>query len=252
MKNVGNESMQKENDLTDGKQYGLNDMLKLSCQDCAGCSSCCEGMGNSVVLTPYDVFELERNLGMNFEQLMQEKIELSINDGMILPNLKMAGEGECCVFLNEEGRCSIHTFRPGICRLFPLGRQYGESKISYIFLEHVCPKPNKTKVKIKKWLGIPDIEQNENFLLNWHKLKKQAIALMARTREQRLHTQEQSERTQEQKREQEDDMAKELNMYLLNLFYVNPYDVNRDFYLQFEERKNTAEKLLCQLAKQEG
>lgn len=240
-----------ENEQTDGNLYELNDMLKLSCQDCAGCFACCEGMGSSVVLTPYDVFELERNLGVTFEQLMQEKIELGISDGMILPNLKMAGEREVCGFLNEEGRCSIHTFRPGICRLFPLGRQYGESKINYIFLEHACPKPNKTKVKIKKWLGIPDIEQNENFLLNWHKLKKQAIELMARTREQRLHTQEQSERTQEQKREQEDSMVKELNMYLLNLFYVNPYDVNRDFYLQFEERRNTAEKLLCQLAKQE-
>ncbi len=186
-------------------------------------------MGNSVVLTPYDVFELERNLGMNFEQLMQEKIELSINDGMILPNLKMAGEGECCVFLNEEGRCSIHTFRPGICRLFPLGRQYGESKISYIFLEHACPKPNKTKVKIKKWLGIPDIEQNENFLLNWYKLKKQAIELIERAKE--------------------DTMAKELNMYLLNLFFVQPYDTKQDFYSQFEVRRSMAEKLLCQLAK---
>lgn len=227
MRNVRN-----ENEQTDGKLYELNDMLKLSCQDCAGCSSCCEGMGNSVILNPYDVFELERNLGVTFEQMMQEKIELGISDGMILPNLKMTGEQEHCGFLNEEGRCSIHAFRPGICRLFPLGRQYGESKIHYIFLEHACPKQNKTKIKIKKWLGIPDIERNETFLLNWHKLKKQVMELLEQGKD--------------------DTMAKELNMYLLNLFYVKPYDVSQDFYLQFETRRNTAEKLLCQMAKQEG
>lgn len=227
MKNVRN-----ENEQTDGNLYELNDMLKLSCQDCAGCFACCEGMGNSVVLTPYDVFELERNLGVTFEQLMQEKIELAVSDGMILPNLKMAGEQERCGFLNEEGRCSIHAFRPGICRLFPLGRQYGENEIHYIFLEHACPKPNKTKIKIKKWLGIPDIEQNETFLLNWHRLKKQVMELLEQTKD--------------------DTMAKELNMYLLNLFYVSPYDVKQDFYLQFAARKNVAEKLISQLAKQEG
>lgn len=227
MKNVHNENMQ-----TDRNLYELNDMLKLSCQDCAGCFSCCVGMGNSVVLTPYDVFELEKNLEVTFEQLMSEKLELGISDGMILPNLKMTGEGERCGFLNKEGRCSIHAFRPGICRLFPLGRQYGENEISYIFLEHACPKPNKTKVKIKKWLGIANIEQNEAFLLNWHKLKKQAIELIERAKE--------------------DTMAKELNMYLLNLFFVQPYDTAQDFYVQFEVRRNTAEKLLCQLAKQEG
>lgn len=227
MKNVHNENMQ-----TDRNLYELNDMLKLSCQDCAGCFSCCVGMGNSVVLTPYDVFELEKNLEVTFEQLMSEKLELGISDGMILPNLKMTGEGERCGFLNKEGRCIIHAFRPGICRLFPLGRQYGENEISYIFLEHACPKPNKTKVKIKKWLGIANIEQNEAFLLNWHKLKKQAIELIERAKE--------------------DTMAKELNMYLLNLFFVQPYDTAQDFYVQFEVRRNTAEKLLCQLAKQEG
>lgn len=233
MKNIPN-----ENERTDGNLYGLNDMLKLSCQDCAGCSACCEGMGNSVVLTPYDVFELERNLGMTFEELMQEKIELGISDGMILPNLKMTGEQEQCGFLNKEGRCSIHGFRPGICRLFPLGRQYGEDKINYIFLEHACPKPNKTKIKIKKWLGIPDIEQNETFLLKWHKLKKQVMELL--------------ELEQEKEKEKVGTMAKELNMYLLNLFYVNSYQADQDFYLQFETRRNAAEKLLCQLAKQEG
>lgn len=34
-------------DISDGKFYGINDMVKADCQGCEGCSACCRGMGNS-------------------------------------------------------------------------------------------------------------------------------------------------------------------------------------------------------------
>ena len=49
----------------------------------------------------------------------------------------MNNEKEACYFLNEEGRCSIHSFRPGICRLFPLGRFYEEEGFRYFLQIHV-------------------------------------------------------------------------------------------------------------------
>ena len=42
-------------EISDGRLYELNDMVKADCQDCAGCHDCCEGMGDSVVLDPMDV-----------------------------------------------------------------------------------------------------------------------------------------------------------------------------------------------------
>ena len=45
-------------EISDGKLYGNNDMAKISCHDCAGCSSCCQDMGESIWLDPYDVFQL--------------------------------------------------------------------------------------------------------------------------------------------------------------------------------------------------
>lgn len=41
-------------EISDGRLYELNDMVKADCQDCAGCHDCCEGMGDSVVLDPMD------------------------------------------------------------------------------------------------------------------------------------------------------------------------------------------------------
>ena len=216
--------MQNENKLTDGKIYEKNDMVKLECGECEGCFSCCQGMGDSVTLNPYDIWQLEINLHKSFEELLQDKLELGISEGVIVPNLKMSGTQETCGFLNENGRCSIHAFRPGICRLFPLGRQYDKEKIGYIFLEHACPKPNKTKVKIKKWLGIPQLEANEMFLLRWHAIQK---------------------KVQQLAKVEDKDTVQELNMYLLNLFFAESY--RGDFYAEFEKRAQMAEKLLEKL-----
>ena len=76
-------------EISDGKRYGLNDMVRAACNDCAGCSSCCEDMGESIILDPLDIYELTKNMNTTFENLLKEQIELHVADGMILPNLKM-------------------------------------------------------------------------------------------------------------------------------------------------------------------
>ena len=45
-------------EISDGKLYSRDDMVKAGCDDCRGCSACCHGMGNSIVLDPYDVYRL--------------------------------------------------------------------------------------------------------------------------------------------------------------------------------------------------
>ena len=42
-------------EISDGKLYDSNDMVKADCHDCEGCCDCCQGMGDSVILDPYDV-----------------------------------------------------------------------------------------------------------------------------------------------------------------------------------------------------
>ena len=39
-------------EVSDGKLYGLDDMVKADCAGCEGCHACCTGMGTSVVLDP--------------------------------------------------------------------------------------------------------------------------------------------------------------------------------------------------------
>ncbi|MBP3902148.1 MAG: YkgJ family cysteine cluster protein, partial [Blautia sp.] len=50
-----NESLE---EIWDGKLYTLNDMVKADCQGCKGCSDCCRGMDDTVVLDPLDVHRI--------------------------------------------------------------------------------------------------------------------------------------------------------------------------------------------------
>ena len=109
-------------EISDGKLYSRDDMVKAGCDDCRGCSACCHGMGNSIVLDPYDVYRLTTLRGDTLEHLLEEKkVEWNVVDGQILPNLALRSRAdEACGFLDEAGRCRIHAYRPGICRPFHL------------------------------------------------------------------------------------------------------------------------------------
>ena len=202
-------------EVSDGRLYTANDLVKADCRDCHGCSSCCRGMGSSIILDPYDLFSLSTGLHQEFGELLENRIELNIADHLILPNLKMRGEEEACVFLNAEGRCSVHAFRPGMCRLFPLGRFYEGDGFKYFLQVHECPKADRAKIKVHKWLGIPDLKSYEQFVRDWHHDLK---ALRERVKG-------------------DPERIKELSMELLKRFYMEPYDLARNFYEQFYERR---------------
>ena len=167
--------------LTDGKLYRSSDMARLGCNDCEGCSACCRGMGNSVVLDPYDVWRLTRGLGITFSEMVGKQIMLSVVDGLILPSLNMENQTGACPFINKEGRCSIHAFRPGICRLFPLGRYYHDGGFSYVLMTGECKKENRSKIKIDKWLGEPNLKAYELFVMQWKNILEKTRQEMAET-----------------------------------------------------------------------
>lgn len=205
-------------EVSDGKLYSVNDMARLGCNGCEGCSACCHNMGNSIVLDPLDVYRLTTGLNCTFEELLVDKLDLNVVDYMILPNLKMSNTRGSCVFLNKEGRCNIHSIRPGICRIFPLGRIYENGKFQYFLQVHECGR-NRTKVKIKKWIDTPDLVKNEDFINEWHYFLKELSGKMPGL---------------------SDEAVKQANMYILNVFFVTLYEGNRDFYEQFAERMKAA------------
>ena len=126
---------------------------------------------------------------------------------------------------NCEGRCHIHSIRPGFCRLFPLGRFYENGSFKYILQIHECPKTNRSKIKVKKWVDTPDLKKYEKFVNDWHYflLDVQEVLYNA----------------------EDSGLIRNLNLFVVNRFYLKPYDQNQDFYIQFYERLKEGKELLA-------
>lgn len=195
-------------------RYTADDMVRCGTSDCAGCSHCCEAMGETIVLDPYDIWQLETGLASNFQGLLTKAITLSVYEGIIMPHIMVKEENGNCTFLREDGKCSIHTLRPGFCRLFPLGRLYDEEGLQYILQKEDCPKEPKSKIKVDKWLGIPRIKKYEEYIETWHEI---------------------TVNLREALKELSEEQAKAVNMRFLEVFYLPDYDAG-DFYEQFQKR----------------
>ncbi|MBE5879636.1 MAG: YkgJ family cysteine cluster protein [Lachnospiraceae bacterium] len=199
-------------DISDGRRYTSNDLVKLGCNECEGCSHCCRGMDDTISLDPYDICMLTRATGKEMAQLMQAEVALHVESGVIVPHLQMTNDNHC-PFLNEAGRCRVHESRPGICRLFPLGRVYEGDSFQYFLQTNECVKKDRTKVRIREWLGISNLREYEAFIAQWHSHMKalQSHPLM------------------------ESD-AQALNLKHLQLFYFMPYSSVDTFLTEISKR----------------
>lgn len=201
---------------SDGKFYQLNDQVCADCHDCEGCSSCCEGMGDSILLDPYDLYQIQKYGQVTFDHLMIHGfVALTLENGMILPHLRMTEDTDSCPFLDEERRCSIHEYRPGMCRLFPLGRDFQGEDLEYILLEKACANTSRSAVKVSDWISVEAAEAYHAFVRDWHLFRQQMAEVLGNAKEEQ---------------------AQELSLRLMHNFYVSGYDAAKDFYPQYEER----------------
>jgi len=94
------------------------------------------------------------------------------------------GDEKACPFL-KENRCSIHTSKPTVCALFPLGRamQYGalegdqERKLFYILQDVNCGLRDQTHT-VEEWLGAFELESSEAWFLEWTDVLEKFVTLL--------------------------------------------------------------------------
>ena len=98
---------------------------------CNRCLACCRH--KKIQLNPYEIARLANNRGLSTTEFINR---YTTNSGAVL-QFEQAGT---CVFLNTEG-CAVHSDRPLVCRLYPLGRHVpfsGSETFSQIELEEEC------------------------------------------------------------------------------------------------------------------
>ena len=79
---------------------------------CHACNRCCHD--KIIHLNPYEVARLAQNRGIETTEFL---VRYTDTAGTALKRV----EDGACVFLTEKG-CGVHTDRPLVCRIYPLGR----------------------------------------------------------------------------------------------------------------------------------
>ena len=75
---------------------------------------------------------------------------------------------------------------------------------------------------MKKWIDTPNLKQYESFVVDWHNF------LM---------------KMEERANDSDEAAAKQVSMFLLQTFYMKPYDRSKEFYPQYEERREHAKMI---------
>lgn len=230
-------------EISDGKLYTSSDLARTDTGGCINCGSCCHGMRDTIILDPYDIASFEKGIGKTAHELLSEgRIELGEADGLILPHLTMSGPEDACTFLDTSGRCSVHTCRPGFCRLYPMGRYYRDRDFRYILLTGECIRKNLTKIRVKKWLGIPDLPRYEQYIRKWHYFLVDTEDMLDEKDRQR----EELRRAGLEEDTADADLRRQACMYILALFFTKPYGAETDFYEEFASRMAQARDVLGQ------
>lgn len=95
---------------------------------CHRCLRCCHD--KLIQVNPYEAARLARCIGVSTTEFAARYLE----DGVFLRRV----ERGACVFLGPQG-CTVHTDRPLVCRLYPLGRHVAPSgEVTY---SHHEPHP---------------------------------------------------------------------------------------------------------------
>jgi len=91
---------------------------------CQCCNKCCHN--KLIQVNPYELLHIAQCLCLSTTAVLDQFVQTE------LPYLKQKPDGSC-IFLGEHG-CQIHGHRPGVCRIYPLGRLKDENQQEY-FIE---------------------------------------------------------------------------------------------------------------------
>jgi len=118
---------------------GPAESLCFDCSPAVPCfNECCRDL--NLVLTPYDILRLKRNLGLTSRQFIEAHAwrHDGPETGLPVITLKMnAANHYRCPFVSAEG-CRVYADRPGACRLYPLARMAVLSRETGAVTEHLA------------------------------------------------------------------------------------------------------------------
>jgi len=138
---------------------------------CDQCGECCKNRVD-ILLSPFDLCRMAKALNKSLPEVLQEygNLYLGNTSKMPLVSLKMREDNGKCPFLMDDNRCKIHSNKPTVCALYPLGRgasrEAKKAKIFYILQPTTCGGMDEIHTP-REWMGEFNLLESEQWFSIW-------------------------------------------------------------------------------------
>lgn len=137
---------------------------------CTQCGKCCSNR-EDILLNVFDVCRLAKRFKMSNADILNKYTSVYVGNNSRVPVVALnmlPKTGKCPFMFTWNNRCSVHSAKPTVCYLFPLGRgvTVKEGRITdirYFMQEDVsCGIRDETHT-VESWIGRSIEECNEEY-----------------------------------------------------------------------------------------
>ncbi len=185
------------------RKLTLDSPLKFRCHPGVRCFTACCG-GIKIVLTPYDILQLTKRLGIPAHEFLHQYTEPTYLEKTDMPGvvIKLRGEDNKCPFVTPEG-CTVYTDRPTACRYYPVGmadfheggsrdamgneNASDEEKFFFLVREDHCKGFEEDKEwTIREWRADQGVDVRDEMNKEWLRLvmRRKSFGMQASLSEQ--------------------------------------------------------------------
>ena len=224
---------------TDYPEIPLDGNFSFACQ---GCGDCCRKR-NDIVLSGYDLYRLCVRFALPPQMVIRAFCHCYTGSATHLPvvRLRPRQDNGNCPFLTTASSCAIHSHKPLVCALYPLGQSIDfeagadpsnpevRRRCIHYFAQDTGCSGRQVTLTLREYLDSFSILSREELDLRW---ARDCIALSSRVKalEKRLRPIE----------------MKYLQRKIQRALYLE-YDFRQDFMPQYDRNIGQLEETLCKL-----
>lgn len=199
---------------------------------CTQCGACCVNR-EDILLTTKDVFRMAKKLGMTQKEFVEKYCDVYVGSDSRVPLVRLQphGKDKRCPLLQNK-RCIVHSVKPSVCALFPLGRgmcfkdkQQEAFEFSYFLQEINCGDCSE-EFTVREWLAQFGMQPEDEFSIQW-------MPFVSRL----------SEFLREAEKHCEQTVMEMLWSYCFVILFFD-YSMEEDFMPQFQQRINSITKFM--------
>jgi Fe-S-cluster containining protein len=152
--------------------------IQFRCYKGISCfNACCRHA--DVTLAPYDVFRLQKRLGMNSDEFLGKHTVPFQLDADGTPAIKLRTDDDgVCLFLDGENGCSVYEDRPTVCRYYPVAllnmreKDTYEARQQYSLVKeaHCKGHDEPREITLRDYRKEQGVEEYDEFNKSWYEL----------------------------------------------------------------------------------